>query len=267
MKTKEEIQESIKETFSDYVQDNIKDGSALDIFSAAIGNEIAGNYDEIEKNRTPHIWSSLKGEQLDWTGEWVNLPRKVGEIDENYRYRLKHGTKSNEASNTTAIQNALLDMQYSSNVDYEPFTHGSGTGTCYIIPNDYDETTIMKALKEVSDTVKKVASPSLYVEYIIPTVRSVKFQIIISAPGTDLDVVKSNITTAISAYVDAIAPKEYLSVGAINRIGLAESGVESFSVASVLIDNVPQQSSRILQGLDTKMLFDEILWVEDNSEA
>ena len=136
MKTKEEIQESIKETFSDYVQDNIKDGSALDIFSAAIGNEIAGNYDEIEKNRTPHIWSSLKGEQLDWTGEWVNLPRKVGEIDENYRYRLKHWTKSNEASNTTAIQNALLDMQYSSNVDYEPFTHGSGTGTCDIIPND-----------------------------------------------------------------------------------------------------------------------------------
>lgn len=261
-KSAQEVQQDIQKRFEDTIKDTIKEGSVIDMYNSAISEEIGDIYDEIEKNKTPHIWSNLEGETLDWTGAWTNLPRKIGESDTNYRYRLKHWTKSNEASNTIAIQNAIMTMQYASNVDYQPYTHGSGTGTCYIIPKEYTADTIMKALEETKDAVKQAASPSLYVEYIIPTVRSVKFEIYIQSEDGDLDVIKHSLETDIAQYVNTIPPKDYLSVGDINRMGINEPFVDYFSVVSLLIDNNPVATTRVLQTIDTKLLFDEIIWIE-----
>ena len=262
-KSAQEVQQDIQERFENAIKDKIKEGSVIDMYNAAVSESIGEVYDEIERTKTPHIWSNLQGETLDWTGTWTNLPRKAGESDTNYRYRLKHWTKSNEASNTTAIQNAVMTMQYASNVDYQPFTHGSGTGTCYIIPKEYTAETIMNALAETKDAVKNVASPSLYIEYIIPTVRSVKFEIYIQSEEGDLDVIKKTLEADIAQYVNTIPPKDYLNVGDINRIGINEPFVDYFSVVSLLIDNDPVASTRVLQGIETKLLFDEIIWIEE----
>ncbi len=262
LKTAAVIQQDINDRFEKRIKDRIAPGSVIDMYSATISENLEEVYEEIEKNKTPHIWSNLEGEQLDWTGAWVNLPRAVGESDTNYRYRLTHWTKSNEAANTTAIQNATLSPQYASNIDYQPFTHGSGTGTCYIIPKEYTAETINAALNEAVEAIKKVASPSTYIEYIIPAIRSIKLEIYIESESGDLSIIKKNLESKIADYINAIAPRDYLRIGEINKMGQNESFVDYFAVAGVLVDNEPSATTRILQGIDTKMLFDEIIWID-----
>ena len=189
-----------------------------------------------------------------------NLPRKTGESDTSYKYRLQKWLLSAEASNTTAIQNALLNLEYASNVDYQPYTKGAGTGTLYIIPKKYDTETITNAMKEVSDIIQKVADPTLYLEYIVPTIKSVRLQIYLSSENGDLDTIKSNLETNIATYINSIAPNDYLEISAINRIGLNESNVDYFNVTALIIDNIVTSSIKVLQTIDTKMLFDEIVW-------
>lgn len=267
IKQAEEIQKDITNRFEERIQNKIAAGSTIDLYNVALSETLQDVYQEIENNKTPHIWSSLEGWKLDDTGTMFNLPRKTGESDANYKYRLQHWLLSNEASNTTAIQNALLaPFEYVSNVNYFPYTKGAGTGTCYIIPKSYDTETINNAFDEVYTIVKKVASPSLFVEYIIPTIIGIKLQIYISSINGDLTTIKNNLEAKISEYINGIAPGEYLEVGEINKIGINENNVDYFNVTSLLVDNVVINNIRILQEIDSKMLYDEIIWAEDNNQ-
>ena len=266
IKQANEIQKDITSRFEERIQNQIAAGSTIDLYNVAISETLQDVYQEIENNKTPHIWSSLEGWKLDDTGTMFNLPRKTGESDANYKYRLQRWLLSNEASNTTAIQNALLaPFEYVSNVDYHPYTKGTGTGTCYIIPKSYDTETINNAFIEISTIVKEIASPSLYVEYIIPTIKGVKLQIYISSIDGDLDTIKDNLETKISEYINKIAPGDYLEVGEINRMGINENNVDYFNVTALLIDNVVTSDIRVLQTIDSKMLYDEIIWAEDSN--
>ena len=266
IKTAKQIQQDITNNFKTLIGKDIAFGSTIDLYNTAISKIGQDIYTEIENNKTPHIWSYLEGEKLDDTGIWVNLPRKENESDDNYKYRLQKWMLSNEASNTTAIQNALMNLEYASNVDYQPYIKGSGTGVCYIIPKSYDIDIIKKALNEVYTIVKKVASPSLYIEYIIPTVKAVKLQIYISSQKGDLETIKSNLTKDISVYINKIPPNEYLKVGDINKIGINSNNVDYFNVTAVLIDNIVSDKINILQTIDTKMLFDKIIWIEGDNK-
>ena len=64
---------------------HIAPGSVIDLYNTATSKVYEDLYLEIENNKTPHIWSNLEGEKLDDTGIWVNLPRKDGENDNNYK--------------------------------------------------------------------------------------------------------------------------------------------------------------------------------------
>lgn len=261
MRTSSQIKADIISDFEGRVSDEIQDGSAIDIYTSALSSEYERIYEEIDANKTPHIWSSLEGWRLDDMGIGLNLPRRTGEPDTTYRYRLMNWTLSNEASNTIAIQNALLNMTYASDVDYQPYTKGSGTGTCYVIPKEYTQEVITAALEETAERLANIADPSLYIEYIVPTMKSVVFQCYISvSDSVDIDYVKANIESKARDYVNAVPPREWMSAGEVNKIGVNEEGVEYFNVLSLLIDNVESTDFKILQGIDTKLIYDEIVW-------
>jgi len=264
IKTSTQIQKDARKNFEELVGDKLQHGSVVDMLLAAIGNEETSVYQEIDNNRTPHVWSSLTGDRLDNTGVMLNLPRKTNESDQNYRFRLMRWVTANEASNERAINDALLLPRYSSNIQFVPMTKGCGTATCYVIPKTYGEQDIKNALVEAKEIVEKTASPSLYVEYIIPKIMGVKFQIYLSVDEkADPATIKKNLSAKILEYVNNIAPNDFLEVGQINKIGILEQDVNYFSVLSVMIDGKTTDSLKILQGLDTKFLFDEIIWSGD----
>lgn len=264
MRTAIEISNDIKSNFEKRIQDTVAPGTVIDFYNAAVGEVVEKAYEEIEKNKNPHIWSNLKGAELDSMGTMLNIPRVPNESDTTYKYRILNWIPKNEASNTTAITDALLTPTYASNIEYRPYTKGSGTGTCYVIPKDYSSEMIEKALQEAAEKIKKVASPSLHVEYIIPTIKGIKLQIYMSSSTGDITAMRNNITSKIKEYINTIPPKEYLKVGDINKIGVNESNVEYFSVLSLMVNGVPIDGIQLLQEIDSKFLFDEIIWVEDN---
>ena len=259
MKTSEEVYESLKSNFEDKINDSIQTGSVIDIYNKTIADECRDMYQYIEDNKNPYLFTNTFGKDLDSLGYWVNLTRETDETDEHYKYRLKDWLLTSEASNTTAISNSLLNPQYASNIQYVPYTYGSGTATCYIIPLEYEEETINAALEEAADLIKDVVSPSLYVEYIVPSIRSVRLNCFLSVTG-DEATIKSNITTKIQEYINGIAPGDYLSIGDIIRLGINETGVEYFNVVSLFIDEEQTTDIEIIQELETKFLFDNIVW-------
>ena len=259
MKTSEEVYESLKSNFEDKINDSIQTGSVIDIYNKTIADECRDMYQYIEDNKNPYLFTNTFGEDLDSLGYWVNLTRETDETDEHYKYRLKDWLLTSEASNTTAISNSLLNPQYASNIQYVPYTYGSGTATCYIIPLEYEEETINAALEEAADLIKDVVSPSLYVEYIVPSIRAVRLHCFLSITG-DETTIKSNIITKVQEYINGIAPGDYLSVGDIIRLGINETGVEYFNVISLFIDEEVNTDIEIIQELETKFLFDSISW-------
>ena len=259
MKTSEEVYESLKSNFEDKINDSIQTGSVIDIYNKTIADECRDMYQYIEDNKNPYLFTNTFGEDLDSLGYWVNLTRETDETDEHYKYRLKDWLLTSEASNTTAISNSLLNPQYASNIQYVPYTYGSGTATCYIIPLEYEEETINAALEEAADLIKNVVSPSLYVEYIVPSIRAVRLHCFLSVTG-DKTTIKSNIITKVQEYINGIAPGDYLSVGDIIRLGINETGVEYFNVISLFIDEEVNTDIEIIQELETKFLFDSISW-------
>ena len=259
MKTSEEVYESLKSNFEDKIKDEIQTGSVIDIYNKTIADECRDMYQYIEDNKNPYLFTNTFGEDLDSLGYWVNLTREEDETDEHYKYRLKDWLLTSEASNTTAITNSLLSPEYASNIQYVPYTYGSGTATCYIIPNEYEEETIAAALEEAEELIKDVVSPSLYVEYIVPSIRGVKLNCFLSTTG-DETTIKSNISKKIQDYVNGIAPGDFLSIGEIIKLGINENGVEYFNVVSVFIDEEQTTDIQIIQELETKFLFDETIW-------
>ena len=260
MKETAEIHTSLKGRLETNLKGSIQPGSMLDMVAYSYADESREMYQEIEDAKNPHLFTNTWGEDLDSLGHGVNLPRADNENDNTYKYRLKDWVLSAEASNTTAISNSLLNLEYASNIDYVPYTHGCGTGTCYVIPKTYEDDAIASALQEAAERIKDIVSPSLYVEYIIPTIRAVKLECYLSTEGVSRDMVKNTIAEQIRSYINAIPPGQKLKIGELLRIGLNVNGTEYFNVVTLFVDEESVSETEVVQELETKFLYDEIVW-------
>lgn len=259
MKTSEEAYASLKSNLETRLDDEIQVGSVIDLYNKVIADECQDMYQYIEDNKNPYLFTNTFGDDLDSLGYWVGISREEDETDEHYKYRLKDWVLQAEASNTTAIENSLLTTKYASNIQYVPYTHGSGTGTCYVIPSEYEEDIIAKSLEEAYELLKEVVSPSLYIEYLVPSIRGVAFHCFLSTTGDEITI-KNTIAAKIQEYVNGIAPGDYLQIGQIIKIGINEPGVEYFNVISYTIDEENTTDTKVIQELETKFLFDNITW-------
>lgn len=260
VKTSEQVRTDILNRFYNKTRMTVEEGSMIDIFTtvlAEIGEDI---YQEIDRNRTPHVWSYLEGQQLDDTGTMLNLPRRTGEGDTNYKYRLMNWVLTNEASNDTAINDALLLPTYASNIEFRPKVRGCGTGVCYVIPKEYTTDYITNALLEAKQIMETVASPSLYIEYIVPQILGVQLQVYMISENGDINAIKENIEKNVLEYINNIPPYSYLQIGHINRIGITEDKVDYFNVMSVIINGETVSDTSVFQNIDTKLLYDKIIW-------
>lgn len=264
MITLNEIYESIKNKFFNKTSIDVERGTTIDYYLLASSDMLLEAYKEIENNRTPHIYSSLKGEQLDDLAILVGLTRRADESDKNFLYRILSWNISNKASNTTAIETALMDMEYCSNVTYVPHAFGCGTAAAYIIPKVMDDENKALAIAETKQRLRNVTSPSTHIEYLIPTIREVKLKLLINADAADVGAIKDNIESAILEYINGIAPGDYLEIGEINKIGTNEPNVKYFNVAALLINNKEIGAISILQKVESKLIISEedIIWAE-----
>ena len=138
----------------------IQPHSVIDQIIYGSSEAIDEAYNEIEKNKTPHIYSGLTGNRIDGLGMLIGCPRYENEEDASYLARVMAHSHSHQASNIIAITMALTNLKYTSHASYSPFTQGVGTSTIHFIPKNYDEVDLAK--KEIKERLRTVTSPDSY---------------------------------------------------------------------------------------------------------
>ena len=256
----EDISKTIKNDFLGLTGKVYRDGSAIGFFTDAVSRSMEDAYNEIERAKNPHIYTNLSGENLDKMGTFVNVPRQKNETDDDYLYRIMNWNYLKAGANLTAVNDSLLNLEYASNAQYYPGIHGAGTGVVYVIPIEYEDDIVAKALAEAKNRIKNVISPESYTEYVIPTPLPVTLVCHMETDAGDEDYLKSKITEDIKEYINKIAPNDYLSLGAINRMAMSYDDIDFFSVDGVYIAGTFNANTKIMQELETKFLFDEITW-------
>ena len=262
-KTTDQIYNKILEDFSEATQQEYRRDSGIGFFSEAVSRTIETAFTEIENNKNPHIYTNLSGDSLDKMGTFVGLPRETDEDDQTYLYRIMNWTHLKAAGNETAINDSLLNLTNASFASYFPGTHGAGTGTVYIIPNEYSEENIAAAFTEAEKAIKDVISPAAYTEYLVPDIIPVRFTIRIMSQNGDINYLKNSLEEAIKKYVNGIAPGNYLEIAAINRLGLETPNVDYFNVLEFFLTDESTANVRVMQRIETKFLYDTIAWEVD----
>ena len=263
MKTFSEIYDNIKTVFKKKTNIDIIEGTVLDSFLVAVSDSLLTAHEEIENSKNPHIYTNLKGTNIDKLGLLINCPRRANESDESYLYRCMNWTYNNESCNKTAISSALSNLEYATIATYIPFTQGTGTASVYIIPKEYTDEIQEKALSEVSNRLKNVISPDTYIKYIITESIQVKLSCYITIDENyDMSAIKLNIENNIKKYINSIAIGDFLSYGDINKIGINEPGVTYFNTTHIYLDGILLSALKQLQKVDSKFLYYDIVWNE-----
>lgn len=263
MKSFEEIYFGIKNKFFEKTNADIARGTIIDTVFYAIADAIKKIYETIEANKNPYLFTKQSGDELDSTGYFLQCPRLQNESDSNYFYRLQKWTQRNASCNLTAIENVLNNLKHSSAGDYVPYTKGIGTATVYLVPTTYDGNGCDLAINECKSILSKIINPSAYVDYIVP--ESIKIKIVAYLDlkeNSDIELIKQNILKDIKTYINSIPPGERLMLGEINKLAFKEPGVEYFNVVQLYLNDEENTTFEILQTIDKKFIFDQIIWWE-----
>ena len=263
IKTFEQLYTELRDNFRNRTGIDIESRTVIDMIIKAIADSLHTVYQVIEDNKKPYLFTKQTGEELDDTGYFLNCPRLDEESDGNYLYRLSNWVQRNASCNTTAIEDKCKELLYSSAANYVPYTKGLGTATIYLIPLEYTEEAIQRALLEAQEKVSVVIAPTSIVNFEVSDPSYIKLVAYLDVKsGYDKNSVKTAITSSIKRYINAIAPGDSLLLGEINKLGLNIEGVEYFNIVQLFNNEEELANFELLQTLTAKFLFQEIIWWE-----
>lgn len=162
-KSKDEILESVLERLRS--QGGITEtspGSIARMFAEVIIEEFNPLYDEIDLMVAMSFLSTAKNSYLDLIGELLNCPRLNLESDEEYRARIANQVTVLQSANLIALRLKTLQIEGVADVQFKRYTHGTGSFTCYVIPQVYPITNDL--LIRVEETVNEVAGYGMGIE-------------------------------------------------------------------------------------------------------
>lgn len=258
-----EIYNSLKQNFLERTNVDVAPRSVIDMFFKSVADMLHQIYDKIEENKKPYLFTNQKGDELDATGYFLQCPREEEESDSNYLYRLSNWTQRNASCNQQAILDKCKELKYSSSQNYVPYTKGIGTATIYVIPLEYTDSAITRALVEAQEKISPVMSPASIVEFQVPDPKYIKVVAYLDVKnGSDGEFIKRTIKANIKDYINTIPPGSSLYLGEINNIGLDVDNVEYFNVVQIFANNEEITNFEILQTISAKFLFDQIIYWE-----
>lgn len=263
IKSFEEVYASLKAKFYEKTKLDVARGTVIDMIMSSISSVLGDMYKYIEDNKKPYLFTKQNGDELDSTGFFLQCPRLANETDENYFYRLSNWTQRNAKCNVTAIEDKLKELEYSSSATYVPYTNGIGTGTIYLIPVQYNSEIIRIATEEAQNAIDKIVSASSIIDYRVPQPADIKLVAYLDVrTGSDVDYIKRQIEVALKNYINNVAPGDRLMLGEMNNIGQDTSNVEYFNIVQLYINDIEATSFEVLQTIEQKFLYSEIVWWE-----
>lgn len=137
-------------------------GSIARMFAEVMIEEFDPLYDEIDLMVAMSFVSTARNTYLDLIGELLNCPRQNLESDDDYRARIINQVSVLQSANLIALRLKTLQIEGVADVQFKRYTHGTGSFTCYVIPQEYPITNDL--LIRVEDVVNEVAGYGMGIE-------------------------------------------------------------------------------------------------------
>lgn len=181
-------------------------GSIARMFSETLIQEFSPFYDELDLAISMSFVSTATGAYLDLIGELLNCIREADESDENYRARISNQVTVQQSANLTSLRIKALLIDGVADVQFKRFTRGTGSFTCYIIPQVYPITTDL--LIQVENTLNEAAAYGINVEVKTSDYKPVDMTInlIFTSKSTSLEkqYIKNKVASNVNEYMKTL---------------------------------------------------------------
>lgn len=163
IKTKEEMLEEVLIRLR--VQGGITEtapGSIARMFAEVLIEQFSPFYGELDLATSMGFVSTSKGAYLDLIGELLNCVRQSEETDDNYRARITNQVSVVQNANLISLRLKALQIDGVADVQFKRFTRGTGSFTCYVIPQVFPITNDL--LIRVENVLDEAAAYGMNVE-------------------------------------------------------------------------------------------------------
>lgn len=247
--------EKLKNDIQNLIGVRIEQHTIIDQILYGVGKAIDKIKEEIELSKNPHIYSGLKGKQLDELGLLVGCPRFENESESSYFTRIMNHHTANKTCNTTSILFAISNLKYSSHASYVPFTQGVATSTIHFIPKNYNA--VQEAVEEIEKRLADIKAPDSF--FVIEPAKPVAVEVVCYlVTKNDLAQIKNNLESRLKSHINNIPIGETLSYKNINMLGLSTDGVNFFNTVTIFIDGKPLHAIEKVQTIKEKFIFSKM---------
>lgn len=201
-----------------------------------------GFYKKLEVAHAQAFLSTAEGQYLDLIGMLLNCKRLDGESDDDYRYRISKQTLTLAAANQTAIRLAALSVPGVKDVLMKPFTHGTGSGSLYVITDDPSQTA--SVIAQVQAAVDEVAAYGVRVHVFAPTTIPVEMRIrlIFDKKASEMEkkLIRNQATQALKDYINSRGPGEAIVINEIvQRVMQVSDLIFDIEILSMAVNHRP----------------------------
>lgn len=206
-KSRSEMLEDVLERFR--VQGGITEttpGSIARMFAEVLIEEFSPMYDDLDLVSSMSVVSKAKGPYLDLIGELLNCYRTANEDDEDFRARISNYVSTIQTGNLISLRLKALQIEGVADVQFKRFTHGTGSFTCYVIPQIYPITN--KLLTRVEQVLNADAAYGMGVEVTTSTYSPVdiNFNLIFQSKTSTLERqhIRTQVVQNVTAYMKGL---------------------------------------------------------------
>lgn len=181
-------------------------GSIARMFAEIMIQEFSPFYDELDLATSMGFVSTATGTYLDLIGELLDCARNENEDDENYRARISNQVSVQQTANLISLRLKALQIDGVADVQFKRFTQGTGSFTCYVIPQVYPITT--DVLIQVENALNDTAGYGMAVEVKVSDYSPVDItmNLIFNSKTTTLErqYIRNQVVQNVSAYMKGL---------------------------------------------------------------
>lgn len=200
----------------------------LAVFNEQLATDAAdgeGFYRRLELSHAQAYLSSAEGYSIDLIGELLACRRNPGESDGDFKYRISKQILSLASANATAVRLAALSVEGVKDVTMRPYTHGTGSGSLYVLSDDPRRAA--ELISQVQAAVDEVAAYGVRISVFAPAVVPVEVyvRLVFSKKASEADqkMIRARATQTLKDYVNSRGPGEDLVVNEMIQRTMAVS--------------------------------------------
>lgn len=240
-------------------------GARAKLLLDIINRNVAQYYEDIEQNVLLAFVSRAEGKFLDLIGELVNCKRMPGESRENYRYRITQQVYTAAKVNKTAIELTCLTTDGVSDVYTKPYTHGTGSFTVYVIPENTDNSA--QVVRRVKARLEKQKSYGTKVNVETPTLLPVSMRMrLVFGPETKPSIIGTAITDVrnnVKKLIDNLAMGDSLVIAQVIDKAMDDNKhIKDVQFEELVVNDIPRMITNYDPYWDEKLVVDSVSDIE-----